>query len=140
MDSRALQPSKHSQTRLHLHGVEITLAHHLIIKIIFDILILSHLQPINHNQTHRSFYHLSILVMILIRTNIRIQTLIHIHQYRIHILSQIFMYPNAAPTIDLHLVIILIFLLDHDPVHNHFRFPSSIAYTISPSSFIYRNN
>ena len=120
MHPRALQPSKHNQTRLHLQEVELNLAHHLNVEIIFDILILSQLHSINHNQTHRSFYRLSILVMILINTNIRIQTLIHIHQYRIHILSQIFMYPNATPTIDLYLVIIRVVFPDNDPVHNHF--------------------
>ena len=120
MHPRVPQSSKHTQTRLHLHGVEINLAHRLIIKIIFDILIISHLHPINQNQTHRSYYHLSILVIILIRTSIRIQTFVHIPQYRIHIPSQIFMYPNATIVINLHLVIILVVLPNHDPVHNHF--------------------
>ena len=130
----APQPSKHNQTRLHFHGVEINLAHHLIIEIIFDILTISHLQPINHNQPHRSFYHLSILVIILIKTNFRIQTFVHIPQYRIHIPSQILMYPNTTPIIDLHLVIILVVFPNHDPVHNHFLV--SLLYHLYHLSFI----
>ena len=73
--------------------------------------ILRHLQ--NVNQDRQLFYHLLIILILMLINKDRIRNLDHVShdQIHIHVHVQDLMYPNQDSILDINIVIIMLFLL-----------------------------
>ena len=71
--------------------------------------ILRHLQ--NVNQDRQLFYHLLIILILMLINKDRIRNLDHVSHDQIHIHVQDLMYPNQDSILDINIVIIMLFLL-----------------------------
>ena len=126
MITNHLSKQKYHYQYQHIQDVEVDLDHYLIIKIDIEIVIITHPQIVNLN--HQSIYHILIITFLLLKNNDRIQKLVHGSHGRTHIPVQNLMGLGSTPVIDLHLVITHVLLItiivirEHDPVHSHVLF------------------